>query len=95
MEILLSGLELGEGEPVPWWLRVLGIAAFGLLVAAVMVLIQTKRPGGRNVAWGAVVVLVPVLGPVVYLVWETVRYRRHNPRPTKGRAETMAPEEYQ
>lgn len=95
MEILLGMLQLEEGEPIPWWLRVGGIAAFGLLVAAVMVLIQTKRSGGRNAAWGAVVVLVPILGPVTYLVWETVRHRRNNPRPTKGRAETMPPEEYQ
>ena len=49
MEMLLGGLAAGpvelsvlgleSGEPIPWWLRVGGIAALGLIVAAFMVLV--------------------------------------------------------
>ncbi|GAA1809220.1 PLD nuclease N-terminal domain-containing protein [Nesterenkonia flava] len=78
----------------PWWLRVLAIAAVGLLLAALMVLIQTKdRPSSRKAGWALVIFLLPILGPLIYLVWETVRFKRTNPRQTKGRSETMAPEE--
>ena len=93
--VQLSALGLESGEPIPWWLRVGGIAALGLIVAAFMVLIQTSHSSGQKMAWAAVVLFLPIVGPLIYLISETVRYRRNSPRPTKGRAETMAPEEYQ
>lgn len=89
----LSVLGLESGEPIPWWLRVGGIAAFGLIVAAFMVLIQTSHTGGQKMAWAAVVLFLPIIGPLIYLISETIRHRRNNPRPTKGRAEIMPPED--
>ncbi len=105
MEMLLGGLAAGpvelsvlgleSGEPIPWWLRVGGIAALGLIVAAFMVLVQTSHSGGQKMVWAAVVLFLPILGPLIYLISETIRHRRTHPRPTKGRAERMPPEGFQ
>lgn len=83
---------LTEGNPV--WAWAVGVTAVGLLVAALMVLVQDPaQPGRRAVIWGLVIFLLPILGPAVYLVWETVRYRREHGRPEKGMVEKYAPEE--
>ena len=93
--VQLSVLGLEPGEPIPWWLRVGGIAAAALIVAAFMVIVQTSHSSGQKMAWAAVVLFLPIIGPLIYLISETIRHRRTHPRPTKGRAETMPPEEFQ
>ena len=49
--------------------------------------------GRRAAVWGVVIFLLPIIGPAVYLVWETVRYRSEHGRPEKGMVEKYAPEE--
>lgn len=83
---------LTESSPV--WAWGLSVTAVGLLVAALMVLVQDEGKSGRRAAiWGLVIFLLPIIGPAVYLVWETVRYRREHGRPEKGMVEKYAPEE--
>lgn len=61
---------------VPWWLR-FGLLVYGaLLVAALMIYIQTKHPRPWNVIWPLVVVLVPILGAIAYFIGATITYRR-------------------
>lgn len=83
---------LAESSPV--WAWAVAVTAVGLLVAALMVLVQDKaQPGRRAAIWGLVIFLLPILGPAVYLLWETIRYRREHGRPEKGMVEKYAPEE--
>lgn len=83
---------LAQSNPV--WSWALGVAAVGLLVAALMVLIQEPRPRGRRVAiWALLILALPILGPATYLIVETIRYRRQHGRPEKGLVEKHAPEE--
>ncbi len=90
---------LAEGAPagsvtVPWWLR-FGVLVYGvLLVAAFMIYAQTTHQRPWNVLWVLVIAFVPILGALCYFVVQSVNYRRQNDKPVKGRAETMAPEEY-
>nr|WP_255546051.1 MULTISPECIES: PLD nuclease N-terminal domain-containing protein [unclassified Nesterenkonia] len=64
------------------------------MVAALMVMVQdSEKTGRRTTIWGAVIFLLPILGPATYLVSETVRYRREHGRPEKGMVEKYAPEE--
>ncbi|GAA4835247.1 hypothetical protein GCM10023354_13790 [Garicola koreensis] len=80
---------------VPWWLR-FGVLVYGvLLVAALMIYAQTKHQRPWSVIWVLLIAFVPIAGAIAYFIAQTVRYRRSGPRHTKGRAETMAPEEYQ
>lgn len=81
-------------EAVPWWMRFGVIVYGGLLIAAFMVYIQSKHQRPWNVLWVLIIAFVPILGAVVYFIAQTVRSRRSGYRPTKGRAEAMAPEEY-
>ena len=83
---------LSESNPV--WAWAIGVTAVGLLVAALMVLVQdSDQPGRRAAIWGVVIFVLPIIGPAVYLIWETVRYRREHGRPEKGMVEKYAPEE--
>lgn len=83
---------LTEGNPV--WAWAIAVTAVGLLVAALMVLVQDAPKSGRRAAiWGVVIFVLPIIGPGVYLIWETVRYRRDHGRPEKGMVEKYAPEE--
>lgn len=83
---------LTEANPV--WAWAIAVMAVGLLVAALMVLVQDDgKPGRRTAIWGVVIFLVPILGPAFYLVFETVRHRREHGRPEKGMVEKYAPEE--
>lgn len=80
---------------VPWWLR-FGVIVYGaLLVAALMIYAQSKHQRPWSVIWVLIIAFVPILGAIAYFLAQTVRYRRSGKRHTKGRAETMAPEEYQ
>lgn len=80
---------------VPLWLR-FGVIIYGvLLVAALMIYAQTKHQRPWSVIWALIIAFIPILGAVVYFIAQTVAYRRSGERHTKGRAETMAPEEYQ
>lgn len=79
---------------VPWWLR-FGVIVYGaLLVAALMIYAQTKHQRPWSVIWVLIIAFVPILGAIAYFIAQSVAYRRSGKRPTKGRAETMAPEEY-
>lgn len=83
---------LTESNPV--WAWAIAVTAVGLLVAALMVLVQDSgKTGRRTTIWGAVIFLLPIIGPAVYLISETVRYRREHGRPEKGMVEKYAPEE--
>lgn len=83
---------LTEGNPV--WAWAISVTAVGLLVAALMVLVQESgRPGRRTAIWGVVIFVLPIIGPAAYLVSETVRDRRRYGRPEKGMVEKYAPEE--
>lgn len=83
---------LAQSNPV--WSWALGVAAVGLLVAALMVLLQEPRPRGRRVAiWAVLILALPILGPATYLIVETIRYRREHGRPEKSLVEKYAPEE--
>ncbi|KUG59726.1 PLD nuclease N-terminal domain-containing protein [Nesterenkonia jeotgali] len=83
---------LAQSNPV--WSWALGVAAVGLLVAALMVLLQEPRPRGRRVAiWAVLILALPILGPATYLIVETIRYRRDHGRPEKSLVEKYAPEE--
>lgn len=83
---------LTESSPV--WAWGLSVTAVGLLVAALMARVQdTDKTGRRAAVWGVVIFLLPIIGPAVYLVWETVRYRSEHGRPEKGMVEKYAPEE--
>lgn len=79
---------------VPWWLRIGFIVYAALLVAVFMIYAQTthRRPWG--LIWILIVVFIPIIGAIAYFATQTVAYRRSGEKPTKGRAETMAPEEY-
>lgn len=80
---------------VPWWLR-FGVIVYGvLLVAALMIYAQTKHQRPWSVIWVLLIAFVPIAGAIAYFIAQTVRYRRSGATHTKGRAETMAPEEYQ
>lgn len=80
---------------VPWWLR-FGVIVYGvLLVAALMTYAQTKHQRPWSVIWVLLIAFIPIAGAIAYFIAQTVRYRRSGARHTKGRAETMAPEEYQ
>lgn len=79
---------------IPWWLR-FGVLVYGaLLVAAFMIYAQTKHQRPWNVLWVLIIAFVPILGAICYFVVQTITYRKQNSEPVKGRAETMAPEEY-
>ena len=87
-------IEVAQAAPwAPWWARWLAIVAVVALIAGLMVMMQTRHKPPRGAAWVAVVVFIPILGPLIYIIAQTVSYHRHHPKPTKGRAETMAPEE--
>ncbi|MGJ9372411.1 PLD nuclease N-terminal domain-containing protein [Nesterenkonia sp. CF4.4] len=83
---------LTESNPV--WAWAIAVTAIGLLVAALMVLVQDSGKAGRRAAiWGGVIFVLPIIGPAAYLIWETVRYHREHGRPEKGMVEKYAPEE--
>lgn len=91
---LLAGSQPGS-VMVPWWLR-FGVIVYGaLLVAALMIYAQTKHQRPWSVIWVLIIAFVPILGAIAYFIAQSVAYRRSGTQPTKGRAETMAPEEYQ
>lgn len=92
MELVLSAWQLG-GEPFPWWLRFGVVVYAGLAVAAFMVFAQTRHRRPWSILWPLVIAFVPLGGAVVYLTVATVSHRRRHPRPSKGRAERMPPEE--
>lgn len=94
-EILLQLAETPPGSlVVPWWLR-FGVILYGaLLVAAFMIFAQTKHQSPRGAIWALIIAFVPILGALVYITVQIIGHRRKNPRHVKGRAETMAPEEY-
>lgn len=94
---LLSALAAATpagSEPLPWWLRFGGILAVAALAAALMVLVQTRHQRRAGVLWVLVIFLVPIIGPLTYIIAQSISYRRNNPTASKGRAERMAPEEY-
>lgn len=92
---LLAEQTQSDSVEVPWWLR-FGVIVYGvLLVAAFMIYAQTKHQRPWSVIWALLIAFVPIAGAVVYFIAQTVRYRRTGAKPTKGRAERMAPEEYQ
>ncbi|MCH8560984.1 PLD nuclease N-terminal domain-containing protein [Nesterenkonia sp. LB17] len=89
---VLAARLLTESNPV--WAWAIAVTAVGLLVAALMVLVQdTGKPGRRAAIWGVVIFMIPIIGPAFYLIWETVRYHREHGRPEKGMVEKYAPEE--
>ena len=91
---LIAGQTPPGSAAVPWWLR-FGVIVYGaLLVAAFMMYAQTKHQRPWSVLWVLIIGFVPILGAIAYFVAQTVAYRRSGARPTKARAETMAPEEY-
>lgn len=90
--VALAARLLTESNPV--WAWAIAVTAVGLLVAALMVLVQDTGKSGRRAAiWGVLIFVLPIIGPGVYLIWETVRYRREHGRPEKGLVEKYAPEE--
>ena len=93
LSAVLNALQLG-GEPFPWWLRFGLVIYAALAVAAFMVFAQTRHRRPWSILWPLIVAFVPILGAVVYLIVATADHRRRHPRPTKGRAERMPPEEY-
>lgn len=93
MELVLSAWQLG-GEPFPWWLRFGFVVYAALAVAGFMVFAQTRHPRPWSILWPLIIAFVPILGAVVYFIAATVSHRRRHPRPTKGRAERMPPEDY-
>lgn len=82
-------------EVFPWWLRGGIIVYGGLLVAGFMIYAQTKHQRPWSVIWALVIAFIPILGTIAYFIAQTVHYRKSGVRHTKGRAETMAPEQYQ
>lgn len=89
-------LEMLTTAPLfPWWARWLALVAGVFFIGALMIFAQTKHGStGQAAGWFALIALVPILGPIVYFVAMTVRRRGEgHPKPTKGRSETMAPEE--
>lgn len=93
--VLLAEQSQPGSVVVPWWLR-FGVIVYGaLLVAALMIYAQTKHQRPWSVLWVLIIAFVPILGAISYFIAQGVLYRRSGQRPTKGRAETMAPEEYQ
>ncbi|RJN32303.1 PLD nuclease N-terminal domain-containing protein [Nesterenkonia natronophila] len=92
--IALAQDATAGSEAVPWWLR-FGVLVYGaLLVAAFMIYAQTKHQRPWNVLWVLIIAFVPILGALCYFIAQTVISRRKSGRLVKGRAETMAPEEY-
>ena len=80
---------------VPWWLR-FGVLVYGaLLVAAFMIYAQTKHQRPWSVLWVLIIAFVPILGALSYFIVQSVSHSRRHEKPHKGRAETMAPEEYE
>ncbi|MDO5493268.1 MAG: PLDc N-terminal domain-containing protein [Nesterenkonia sp.] len=74
-EILLS--SAGLGGPWGFWGWAFGTVTVGLIVAALMVLVQTSDHSLRQgLAWIAAIFFLPILGATAYLIWETVRYHR-------------------
>lgn len=76
------------------------MAAVGLVVAALMVRVQTPEESSTAAAtWTVLIVVVPILGPVIYLSREAIgeRRARRRPggptRPVKGPVERYPPEE--
>lgn len=99
---VMIGLNNVFSEVNAVWGWAFGVATAGLLIAALMVLVQTEQPSPRSgLVWGLVIFFIPILGPAVYLIRETVRDRAERRkagkprRPEKGLAEKYAPEELQ
>ncbi|WP_022872630.1 PLDc N-terminal domain-containing protein [Nesterenkonia alba] len=80
---------------LPWWVNTLGIVYIAAMVAALMVFAQTRHRSPNGLLWVLVIVLLPILGALIYIGAQVIAYRSNpeNPRPSKGRSETMAPEE--
>lgn len=66
-----------SADPNSFWLWLLAVLTVGLLVAALMVLVQDKElPPHRGLIWALVIFMIPVLGPGAYLGWETLKHRQ-------------------
>lgn len=86
------GRLLSDGNSV--WAWAIAVAAVGLLVAALMVLVQDKAlPPHKGAIWAVVIFALPIFGPAAYLGWETIRFRKEHGPDEKGPVEKYAPEE--
>lgn len=86
------GRLLSDGNSV--WAWAIAVAAVGLLVAALMVLVQDKALAPHKGAiWAVVIFALPIFGPAAYLGWETIRFRKEHGPDEKGPVEKYAPEE--
>lgn len=86
------GRLLSDGNSV--WAWAIAVAAVGLLIAALMVLLQDKAlPPHKGAIWAVVIFALPIFGPAAYLGWETIRFRSEHGRDEKGPVEKYAPEE--
>lgn len=86
------GRLLSDGNSV--WAWGIAVAAVGLLIAALMVLVQDKAlPPHRGAIWAVVIFALPIFGPAAYLGWETIRFRSEHGRDEKSPVEMYAPEE--
>lgn len=84
MQLIIDAVVLTEqsppgSQPVPWWLRFGGIVAALCAVAALMVLMQTRHRPSSTALWVVVIVVLPILGPTIYLIAQSVRQRRERP----------------
>lgn len=83
---------LSEGNSV--WAWAIAVTAIGLLIAALMVLVQDKAlPPHRGAIWAIVIFAIPIFGPAAYLGWETIKFRSENGKHELGPVEKYAPEE--
>lgn len=74
-EILLT--SAGPGGAWSFWGWAFGTVTLCLIVAAMMVFIQTHdHSRAQGMAWIAAIFFLPILGASAYLIWETVRYHR-------------------
>lgn len=91
--LLLAVQDAASSAPAPWWLRWGLLVAGALALAALMVLVQTRNRAPYGAVWALVILLMPVLGPLTYLILEMVRHRRQGYRASRGSAERLAAEE--
>ncbi|GAA1141641.1 PLDc N-terminal domain-containing protein [Nesterenkonia lutea] len=91
---VIAGVLRPLAEDNAVWAWALAVTAIGLLIAALMVLVQDTEMSGRGrVLWGFLVFALPILGPAAYLGWSTIEHRRTHGRHEKGPVEKYAPEE--